>query len=75
MQEELRRHIQDSFGGQLELQEYIRINFSSQREFAKMQGVLPQQITPWIRDKFIVVNGVLYSPRRTLIEHPSAGED
>ena len=28
--------------------------------------VWPQMVTTWINKKFIVVNGVLYSPRREL---------
>lgn len=46
---------------------YIAANYSgSQTAFAKAQGVKPQQITQWINKDFIVVNDVLYSPRRIL---------
>lgn len=38
----------------------------SQRKFAAANGVLPQQVTKWIKMECIVVNGVLYSPRREL---------
>ena len=46
-------HIQKHYGG-------------NQAAFAKAQDVKPQQVTQWIKGKFIVVDGVLYSPRRTL---------
>jgi len=49
------------------LVEYISEYFGgSQREFAKTQGVQPAQITQWLSKDFIVVDNVLYSPRRTL---------
>lgn len=38
----------------------------SQRDFAEEQGVQTPQVTQWINKDFIVVNGVLYSPRREL---------
>lgn len=50
------------------LLEYINENFSgSQVEFAKYLDVKPQQITQWIGKGFIVVNGILYSPRRDIL--------
>ena len=50
------------------LREYIEIKYSgSQRAFAKEQGVKPQQVTQWLDKGFIVVNDVLYSPRRELV--------
>jgi len=46
---------------------YIAVNHSSnQREFAKAQGVKPPQVTQWIVKNFIVVDHVLYAPRRKL---------
>lgn len=51
----------------LTLAEYIAVYFGgSQREFAKAQDVLPQQVTQWITKGFIVVNHNLYSLRREL---------
>lgn len=51
----------------MNLLDYIAANYSgSQSEFAKSQGVKPQQVTQWINKKFIVVDHVLYSPRREL---------
>lgn len=38
----------------------------SQVKFAAANGVLPQQVTKWIKMECIVVDGVLYSPRRAL---------
>nr|WP_284211177.1 hypothetical protein [Proteus mirabilis] len=51
----------------LTLVEYIAEYFSgSQRAFAAAQGVAPAQVTQWINKDFIVVNDVLFSPRRQL---------
>jgi len=46
-------HIEKHYGG-------------NQAAFAKAQDVKPQQVTKWLNMECIVVNGVLYSPRRTL---------
>ena len=46
------------------LKQYIEENFQSLAEFARLSGVLPQQVTKWINMGCIVVNGQLYSPRR-----------
>jgi DNA-binding transcriptional regulator YdaS (Cro superfamily) len=47
--------------------EYIKKEHGgNQAAFAQAQGVKPPQVTQWINKEFIVVNGVLYSPRRAL---------
>lgn len=46
------------------LKKYIDDNCSSLAEFARLCGVLPQQVTKWISMGCIVVDGKLYSPRR-----------
>lgn len=38
----------------------------NQASFARYAGVAPAQVTQWINKKFIVVDDVLYSPRRNL---------
>lgn len=49
------------------LVEYIGEGFGgSQRAFAKVQRVAPQQVTQWINKGFIVVDDKLYSFRRGL---------
>ena len=49
------------------LLEWINQHFNgNQRAFAAAQGVLPQQVTQWLRKDFIVVDGKLYSHRRDL---------
>ena len=49
------------------LKDYInREHGGSQVRFADANGVHKAQVTQWINKKFIVVNGVLYSPRREL---------
>jgi hypothetical protein len=47
--------------------EYIAAYYNgNQRTFAESQCVKPPQVTQWIAKKFIVVDRVLYSPRREL---------
>ncbi|MEX9850542.1 hypothetical protein [Providencia huaxiensis] len=49
------------------LSEYINTHYAGNKAaFAKEWGVKPQQVTKWINGKFIVVNHILYSPRREL---------
>lgn len=49
------------------LLDYIAANYGgNQKAFADAQGVKPPQVTQWINKGFIVVDDVLYSPRRTL---------
>ena len=51
----------------MELIDYIQKHHGgNQAAFARKQGVKPQQVTQWIEKGFIVVDGVLYSPRREL---------
>ena len=54
-------------GVSMNLLDYIQKNYGgNQAAFAEVQSVKPQQVTQWIRKGFIVVDGVLYSPRREL---------
>jgi len=49
------------------LKEYInREHGGSQVRFSEANGVHKAQVTQWLNKKFIVVDGVLYSPRREL---------
>ncbi len=49
------------------LNDYIkREHGGSQVQFAAANGVHKAQVTQWLNKKFIVVDGVLYSPRREL---------
>ena len=51
----------------MSLLDYIKKEHGgNQAAFAKAQKVKPPQITQWINKKYIVVDGVLYSPRREL---------
>ena len=51
------------------LSDYIQKHYSgNQAAFAKSQDVAPQQVTKWLKMKCIVVDGVLYSPRRELMK-------
>lgn len=54
-------------GVSMSLPDYIQNHCGgNQAAFARAQDVKPQQVTQWIEKGFIVVDGVLYSPRRTL---------
>ena len=49
------------------LKEYItREHGGVQVSFADANGVKKQQVHKWIKGGFIVVDGVLYSPRREI---------
>jgi hypothetical protein len=51
----------------MRLIEYITIHFAGNKaEFARHMDVLPQQVTKWINDEWIVVDGKIYSPRRDI---------
>jgi len=55
----------------MRLKDYIEVNFNgSQARFAEVQGVKRPQVTQWINKKFIVVDQVLYSPRRPVTNNP-----
>ena len=49
--------------------DYIQTFYNgNQSAFAASQGVHRAQITQWINKEFIVIDHVLYSPRRELIQ-------
>lgn len=48
------------------VREGVLIYNGSNTDFAVAQGVKPQQVTQWKKNGFIVVEHVLYSPRREL---------
>ena len=51
----------------MKLRSYINTYYlGSQANFARSVGVERQQITQWINKDFIVVDHVMYSPRRDL---------
>ena len=51
----------------MKLIEYIEKHYGgNQSAFADAVGVKPPQVTQWIKKGFIVVDDVLYSPRREL---------
>lgn len=52
----------------MKLTDYINEHHNGNKaEFARSQGVQPQALNKWVNAKWIVLNGVLYSPRRELI--------
>ena len=51
----------------MRLLEYISKYYDgNQSSFARSCNVSPSQVTQWVRKEFIVVDHVLYSPRREL---------
>jgi hypothetical protein len=49
---------------------YIKTKFAgSKAEFARSQGVLPQQITKWINGGWFIGGGLILSPKREVILH------
>ena len=54
----------------MKLNNYIEKHHNNNKAaFAATQDTTPQQVTKWVNMKCIVVDGVLYSPRRELKEH------
>lgn len=50
------------------LLKYIEERFAgSQADFARHVGVMRPQVTQWINKGFVVIDGVLYSPRRSVL--------
>ncbi|HHR6088562.1 TPA: hypothetical protein ACS7ZV_003548 [Providencia alcalifaciens] len=51
----------------MNLLEYIHKYYDgNQSSFARSCNVSPSQVTQWVKKEFIVVNHILYSPRREL---------
>ena len=50
----------------MNLSDYIFKKYITQAAFARAQNVSPAQVSQWLAKEFIVVGGVLYSPRRGL---------
>jgi len=47
----------------LPILEYIkRRHKGNKAAFARAMGVMPQQVTKWVKKKYIIADGVLYSP-------------
>ncbi|MCW7549989.1 helix-turn-helix domain-containing protein [Photorhabdus sp. APURE] len=56
------------------LKEYIDRHFSgNQSKFAQHMHVTPQQVTRWIAGNWIVVGGILYSPKRRIYTSKEIG--
>jgi len=52
----------------MKLRDYINQHHGgSQKAFADVQGVFPQQVQKWLKGKYIVLDGFLYSPRRQIL--------
>ena len=49
------------------LKDYINKYYTGVRaDFARAQGVLPQQVTKWLANDWLVIDGRLYSPKQEL---------
>jgi hypothetical protein len=56
----------DTYPWAVPISAYIINKHNNKAAFADAQDVKPQQVTKWVNMKCIVVDGVLYSPRREL---------
>ena len=52
----------------MKLSDYIKENYGTQVKFAQAHDIKPPQVTRWINNGFIVIDHILYSPRRELIK-------
>lgn len=53
----------------MKLTEYIeKYHSGNKADFARVNEVTPQHVTKWVNGDYIVIDGVLYSPRRELKE-------
>ncbi|MDC9607124.1 hypothetical protein [Xenorhabdus griffiniae] len=51
------------------LEDYVKVYYQGVKaEFARKQGVSPQQVSQWIKQGFVVIDHKLYSWRRDLIK-------
>ena len=49
------------------LEKYITENYNGNKaEFARANDVMPQQVTRWINQGWLVIDHTLYSPKREL---------
>jgi len=54
-------------GSAVKIVDYIDLYFEGNKSaFARRMNVTPQQVTKWVRDGWIILDGQLYSPRREL---------
>ncbi|MBU4680429.1 hypothetical protein KC222_00175 [Cedecea davisae] len=54
----------------MSLTEYIDLHYAGVKaDFARAMDVIPQQVTRWINEEWIVVGHILYSPRRAVPEN------
>jgi len=48
------------------LEEYIKANYGSKAEFARINNVFPQHVQKWLVAGYYVIDNTLVSPRREL---------
>ncbi|MBA0176925.1 hypothetical protein [Pectobacterium carotovorum] len=58
---DIARHIDIYYGG-------------VQAKFAKELGVNPQQVTKWIANKYVIIDGIIYSPLRSMEQFSRSNE-
>lgn len=53
----------------MRLEDYIELHFQGNKSsFAKAMNVLPQQVTKWLKNQYIISNGKMYGMIRELKE-------
>lgn len=50
------------------LAEHIAANWKLKKDFAKAYGITDQTLSNWLKERCIVENGMIWSPRRELIK-------
>lgn len=51
----------------ISLEQHITENYDGNKaEFARANDVIPQQVTRWIKQDWLVIDNTLYSPKREL---------
>lgn len=59
----------------MDLQQYITATFGGNKaKFAAQHGVTPQQVSKWCANKYIIHDGVLFSPLRLLKQSTGSEE-
>ncbi|TAI92991.1 hypothetical protein EG332_22395, partial [Pectobacterium versatile] len=59
----------------MDITRHIDINYGGvQAKFAKELGVNPQQVTKWIANKYVIIDGIIYSPLRSIVKFSRSDE-
>ncbi len=48
------------------LSEYIKNNYASKADFARKNGLFPQQVTVWVNKNYIVIDGIMHKAMQSV---------